>query len=354
MNRDRIIAGFFFVILLIVLYQLFRIFSPFSRAIFWAALLAFIFYPLYKRLYKLFGNRSTFTAVISTVIVLIVVLPIAGIVIFSIATEGIKLYDIASQNFTIENIRSFIAYIRTFDPINSAFNTILQSEELQNNLNSYILSTAKFIGNYATGLLASATKNILQIFIQLLLVIFVLFFFFKDGEDILIAIKKILPMDEAHKNSIFGRITDTLSAVIRGQFVTAFIQATIASITYWLLGLPIPLFFGFLTFLSAMIPVFGAAAVWFPFVIYLLVNHAYGRALILFLAGSLVISLLDNFLRPYLIGEKSKLPVLLLFFGILGGLKVYGLTGIFLGPVILALFFALLKIFQMEYMGMQK
>jgi len=354
MNRDQIIVAFFFALLLIVLYQLFLIFSPFFRAIFWAGLLAFIFYPMYQQLLKLLGNRPNLAAVISSLIVLVIVIPFAGIIIYSVTVEGIKLYDLASQTFTVEKIKEFIAYSRSFELIDSAFNKVLQSEDLQRNLNSFILNAAKSIGNYATGLLASATKNILLIVIHLLLVIFVLFFFFKDGGNILEEIKNLLPMDRKHKNAIYNKISETLSAVVRGQFVTAFIQASIASIVYWLLGLPIPLFFGFLTFLSSMIPVLGAASVWVPFVIYLLAIQSYGKAIILLLIGTFCISLLDNFLKPYLIGEKTKLPILLLFFGILGGLRLYGLTGIFLGPVILALFFALLKIYQTEYMSLKK
>ena len=354
MNRDQIIAAFFFILLLFMLYQLLLIFLPFFQAIFWAGILSFIFYPLHKGILKLCGNRNTLASVLSTLLVLIVVFPIAGYLVYSITVEGVKIYDIARENFTVEKIREIIHDLRGVEPFSSIVDTISQHEELQANLSNYILGTAKSIGNYATSILAHATKNTFIIIIQVIIAIFLLFFFFLDGEMFLNAIKEVLPMEKKHKNAITGKISETLSAVIRGQFMTAFIQATLAGLTFWMLGLPIPLFFGFLTFLSAMIPVTGAGTVWFPFVIYLLSIKAYGKAFILLAIGGLVISLLDNILRPYLIGSKTKLPIILLFLGILGGLKVYGLTGIFLGPVILALSFALIKIYQEEYLSIKK
>ncbi|MBI4970753.1 MAG: AI-2E family transporter [Candidatus Omnitrophica bacterium] len=329
------------------------IFSPFFHAIFWAGILAFIFYPFHKTILKLTRKRNTLSSVVSTLIVLIIMLPITSVFVSAIAVEGARIYDIASENFTVDKIREVVHYLKNIEPFNSILNLVSQHDELQQNLSAYILGVAKSIGNYVTNILAHATKNMLGIVIQIMLTIFLLFFFFLDGEVMLDAIKEVLPMEKKHKNAIFTKVSETLSAVIRGQFVTAFCQATLAGIMFWLLGLPIPLFFGFLTFISAMIPVTGAATVWFPFVVYLFSINAMSKAIALLLVGTFVISLIDNILRPYLIGSKTKLPILLLFLGILGGLKVYGLTGIFLGPVILALTFALIKIYQEEYMSVK-
>ncbi len=354
MTRDQIVAGFFFVLFLFVLYQLLLILSPFFQAVFWAGILAFIFYPLYKGILKLVRGNQTLGSVITTLIVLTVVIPIIGTLIYSAITEGVRLYDLASQTFTVENMKTTLAEIQKIEPINSILKHVIESDELQRNISEYILNLAKPIGKYASHLLTSATKNVLVIIIHLLLIIFLLFFLFVDGERWLNAIKEVLPMEKKHRNTLFEKISETLSAVIRGQLLTAIIQGTIAGLMFWILGLPIPVFFGFLTFLSAMIPVTGAATIWVPFVIYLFSIHETGKAVALLLVGTFIISLLDNILKPLLIGEKTKLPILLLFFGILGGLKLYGLTGIFMGPVILALAFALIKIYQIEYMGVKK
>lgn len=354
MTRDQIVGGFFFVLFLFVLYQLLLILSPFFQAVFWAGILAFFFHPLYKAILKLVKDNQTLASVITTLIVLTIVIPIVGSLIYSAITEGVKLYDLASQTFTVENMKAALVEIQKIEPIHTLLKQVIESEDLQKNISEYILNIAKPVGKYASHLLTSATKNILVIAIHLLLIIFLLFFLFLDGEKWLNAIKEVLPMEKKHRNTLFEKISETLSAVIRGQLLTAIIQGTIAGLMFWILGLPIPVFFGFLTFLSAMIPVTGAATIWVPFVIYLFSIHETGKAVALLLVGTFIISLLDNILKPLLIGGKTKLPILLLFFGILGGLKLYGLTGIFMGPVILALAFALIKIYQIEYMGVKR
>ena len=116
-----------------------------------------------------------------------------------------------------------------------------------------------------------------------------------------------------------------------------------------ILGVPIPLFFTFLLFMTSLIPVLGAASVWFPIAVYLLIMHFYTKAIILFVVGFFVISLLDNIMKPAIIGERTKLPYFLLFFGIMGGMKFYGLMGIFLAPVVLSIFFALIEIYREKY-----
>ena len=179
---------------------------------------------------------------------------------------------------------------------------------------------------------------------------FLLFIFLKDGEKIYRFIYEIAPLERKNKQPLFGQINDTFSAVIRGQLLTSLTQALVAGVIFWFLGLPLPVLFAAVTFITSMIPVVGASAVWLPLVVYLLTLGQQGRALVLFVFGVLVISLIDNLMKPALIGEKTRLPYFLLFFGILGGIKLYGLMGIFIAPVILSLFFALVKIYQEKYL----
>jgi predicted PurR-regulated permease PerM len=134
--------------------------------------------------------------------------------------------------------------------------------------------------------------------------------------------------------------------VIRGQLLTAITQAIVAGIIFWMTGIPVPILFAVVLFFTTLIPVLGAATVWVPLVLYLLSIQQHARAAVLFIFGLLVISLLDNVIKPAVIGEKTRLPYFLLFFGILGGLKIYGFMGIFLAPVVLSLFFALIRIYQ--------
>jgi len=318
---------------------------------FWAGILSFAFFPIHKGIrYLLKNNYDTLSALITTLIVLCIVLPIAFVVVSTVAVQGIKFYDWVSSTFTVEKVKEIVAQLKTFRWFNAIEVNILNSEQFQENLTSYVLNASKFIGNYATTFLASMTKNVLVIIINALLVVFFVFYFFLNGEKIFNFIKNFIPMEQENKESLFKKLSDTFSAVVRGQVLTALIQGSFASLIYWLLDLPVPLFFGFLTFLSSMIPVMGAATIWVPFAIYFFLTGQYTQGIILSVTGTFFISLLDNFLKPWLIGGKTKLPMLLLFLGILGGLRLYGLTGIFLGPVLLAVFFALMKIYEEQYL----
>ena len=156
-------------------------------------------------------------------------------------------------------------------------------------------------------------------------------------------------MQEKNKKPVFFQINETFAAVIRGQLLTSLVQAFVAGVIFSFLALPVPLFFAVVTFITTLIPFLGAAAVWLPMTIYLIFMQSYVKAVILFLLGVFVISLIDNIIKPALIGERAKLSYFLLFFGILGGLKIFGIMGLFLAPVILSLFFALVKIYLEEY-----
>ena len=179
---------------------------------------------------------------------------------------------------------------------------------------------------------------------------FLTFVFLKDGRNIYNFLYQIAPFEDSTKKVVSKQIDETFTAVIRGQLLTSLAQATLAGIIFWALNIPVPLFFAALTFLTSLIPIIGAAGAWVPLTIYLVILQQYGKAAILFFFGLLIISVIDNILKPAIIGEKTKLPYILLFFGILGGMKLYGFIGIFLAPVILSLFFALIKIYKEQYL----
>ncbi len=212
-----------------------------------------------------------------------------------------------------------------------------------------MLNAAKTLGNLTARQAAAITKNILLFGLDLVLTVFLSFFFLKDGGKIYRFIYEIPPLEEQDKKHIFKQINEPFAAVLHGQLLTAIVQAITAGIIFWSLKLPLPIFFAAITFLSAFIPVMGASLVWGSFVVYLIALQQFKKAFLLFLLGTFIISLVDNFLKPLFIGEKTKLPYLLLFLGILGGLQLYGFVGIFLAPTLLSLFFALIKIYRQKF-----
>ncbi len=349
MIRDKVVLAFFFALFLFVCYQLVLIFSPFLKTMFWAVTIALILFPLHTQVTKLVKNKASLAAFVTTSLLVLVALPLGVLVVFTMARQALELYDVARDYVSGNGLTSFLEWIRSFEPLRGLEEHMGRSAYLQEKLSNLILSSAKSVGSFATAQMAGIGKNILLLLIQVMLCIFFLFFIFRDGPRFYGFIYDIVPMEEKHKKVVFQKVNDTFSAVLRGQFLTAFVQGVLAGTVYFFLGLPLPFLLGFFTFLTAMVPIVGAGSVWIPLDIYLFATHAQAKGIVLLIVGVFGISLVDNFLRPLLIGKKAKLPTLFLFLGLIGGLRLYGVLGLFVGPVILSVFFALVKIYQEEY-----
>lgn len=345
MTRDKFISYFFIALLVFVVGMVIYIFSPFFKAIFWSAILAFTFYPVYAQLNRLLKNE-TVPALLMTVLIFLLVIPPVIYLIVNLSAQTIDLYQLATDYVREGRLGALIDHVRSFHVVQNIEDRLVQWESLKQNLNEWMLSSARAIGNYAATQAGTITKNVFFVILNILIMFVLVFVFLKDGNAIYRFIYEIAPLEEKHKRLVFQRISESFSAVIRGQLLTSFAQATVAGIIYWAIGLPLSLFFAMLTFITSMIPMVGTTAVWLPLVIYLAARHQYMRAGLLAAFGFFVIGLIDNFMKPALIGKKTHLPYFLLFFGILGGITLFGLIGIFLAPILLSLFFALITIYR--------
>lgn len=349
MTRQNLISLFFLGLLLFMLYNTVWILSPFLRPIFWSGVLSFGFYPIYKKILSSLKNESL-AAALTTLLIFMTFVPLFTFLIFSIAHESVVLYEWLVNFVRNGDAERFLTTLQSHPTIQKIRESdLFQWEFVHDNIKRWFLGSANSVGSFALKQAALLTKSVFSAVINFLLMLLLMFFFLKDGDRIYQFVRRVTPLDEKNKEMIFTQLSDTLSAVLRGQIFTAIVQAGVAGLVFWLLGLPFPLFFAALTFMTSLIPLIGAATVWVPFVGYLLIHQSYGKALTLFLLGVFVISLVDNFLKPILIGEKVKLPYLLLFLGILGGIQVYGLVGIFIAPMVLSLFFVLIKIYLEKF-----
>lgn len=349
MKREQIVSYFFIALFIFIVYELFRIFSPFLHAIFWAAILAFAFYPLYRGILDSARRNRTLAALLTTLIILLILTPPAVMILISLTEEAIELYQRISASISREGLERFFSDIKAAATTEWAQQLWTRLEPFRQNMVSTLIAMTQKMGNLTAMQIAAVTKNVVLLVFNFFMVIFLLFFFLRDGAQIYQFMYDLVPMEQKNKKVLSEKMNETFSAVIRGQLLTAIVQGTLAGLTFWILQLPVPLLAGFLTFLTSMIPVTGAATVWAPIAFWLFLTHQTTKAIILSVVGVFIISLTDNLLKPILIGEKTKLPVFLLFLGMLGGLKIYGLTGIFLGPVVLSLFFVLVKIYHEEY-----
>lgn len=349
MTRQGLFSIFFIALLLLITSQIFFIFMPFFQPLFWAAILAFTFYPVFERLLGVMKGRRGPAAFFTTTLILLLALPFTAFVVVKLAGQALEFLQFVSEAANEGRIERWIGELRSHPWVQQIEKKALSLHGVEGLFREWISKLSEHVGTFTVHTAGSITKNILLFQAGFLLTIFLVFFFLRDGHQIIKFIYTITPLEDSEKSVIFKRIAETFAAVIRGQILTAFVQGIVAGAIFYFLGLPVPVLIGAVTFLASLVPFLGATGVWLPFVIYLFFSQQIAKAVILLLLGIFVISLVDNFLKPALIGEKTKLPYLLLFLGIMGGLFAYGFVGIFLAPVVMTLFFALIKIYQEKY-----
>src|SRR5690606_28557975 len=194
-----------------------------------------------------------------------------------------------------------------------------------------------------------AARNILLGLLNILLILTLMFFCFRDGERFLAWFFDVLPMETQHAQAVAQKAYDTVTAVIRGALITAFVQGALALAGYLIAGVPLALFFGVLTAFAALIPVVGAGLVWLPIGIFVFVREP-GWGIFVLLWGFFAVSMIDNLLKPILIGNKTRMPILLIFCAMIGGANVYGVTGFIIGPILVSILLAFITIYREYYM----
>ncbi len=316
---------------------------PFYGAVLWAVILAILFNPLQRRLESRLGGRRNLAASLSLLAcVCIVVIP-GSLILASLAREAASLYGrISTREFDpatlLEQLRSILpAFV--LEAL-SAFN-LGSFEEIQTRLTSFLGQAAQAT---ATRLL-SIGQSTAQLLISLGVMLYVLFFLFRDGAGVAATIRKASPLSAHHTEHILRKFSDVVKATVKGNVIIAVIQGTIGGVTFWLLGIEAALLWGVVMAVLSLLPAVGAFLVWMPAAAYLLLTGQYLQGAILLAVGLFVISLIDNLLRPPLVGKGTRLPDYVVLVSTLGGLSLFGINGFVIGPLIAALFVAVWSLF---------
>ncbi len=349
MNQKQIFVLSFFILLILIFLQLVGVFHLFLTPILWAVILTMVFYPLYERCLKwVKGRRNLASAMVTLFVVIVTTGPM---VFFSgtLVKEVLQFYQDVGQWVSSGRYESLVGNL-LHSPLRSVWEKILEkTSSLDIQIIPLLAKTAQSISQSIVNQIQSGAKNFLVFVINYWIAIFIFFFFLRDGEFLGRGLKDIFPMTLENKEKMFGRLSVTVSAVVRGLVVTAVVQAVLAGIAFLVLGVPFPVFLSFLVAFLAIVPIGGAVVVWLPSAIYLGLSGSWSKAIILFFWCALVVSTIDNIIKPLLIGDKTKIPTLFLFLAILGGLAYYGFIGVFLGPIFLSLFMTLIEIYRKEY-----
>lgn len=323
----------------VLLYLCWRMIQPFLSVILWATVLVILFHPVHRRLNHRIKQPSLAAVVSCALVILIILVPVALI----------TLAVINELSNAVQTVQQGVNYL--LDPSSPRTGPILNFLGRYIDINhlrseEFLVERLRGVSGQLAGRTLGFIGGLVGAIVQTFFVIFTMFYFFRDGDNISRTVRDSLPLDREQADSIMIRTREVIDASVYGVITIAIIQGTLGGLAFWALGLPSAIIWGVaMTFLS-MVPMMGAFLVWVPAAIYLALTGHYVKALLLVAWGTLVIGMIDNFLRPKLVGSRTRLHELLIFFSVLGGLNVFGVLGVVLGPVVLAITLSLIEVYR--------
>lgn len=329
----------FFAVLIGVGFLFIKLIYPYVFAIFWAAVIATIFHPVYRRIVKHLRNEEASAAISVVLVILIVLIPMSGI-LGIVANQAVQTYNDLNNPQTIENVQSTIENILHSPVIEKYVGDVNVADRLRA-ASSTITSTGVEWLKVGAGSTISAIIN-------LAIMLYSLYYFFKDGPRWLKRLMHLLPFGDNNEKVLYEKFASTSKATLKGTILLGGIQGTVGGIFFVIVGLPSAAFWGLIMIVLSIIPAGGAAVVWFPAFIYLLATGQIWQAFVL-LAGGLLIGLLDNLLRPPLVGKDIQMHPVLILLSTIGGIAMYGISGVVIGPMVAAFFFAILQMYEARY-----
>ncbi len=343
MTRSHINATFLFLLIAASGYGAYLVFKPFLLALLVAFVLSQLFKNYYLRFTKFFrGRKSVGSFLACGMILFIIIIPLISISSL-LVSEANGLYEIIQKNHFIEKVNGSELTI-------PGLNIYISNSDLHS-----IIGTDKFInsvkdaGNLFATFIKSAYRSTSQLAFLTFVMFFALYYLFKDGDRIIKEIMKISPLRNKQEKILIEKFVEISRATLKGTLVVALIQGTLTGLTLWLLDVQSAALLGVVATFFSLIPILGPVFVWAPVAIILLLLGQLWQAIVLTIVGTVVISLIDNILRPKLVGNDSGLHPLLIFISTFGGLALFGLIGFLVGPVIIAMFIAILHIYQTEF-----
>jgi predicted PurR-regulated permease PerM len=336
----------FLLLLLAVTLAFAWILQPFYGAILWAIVAAVIFAPLNRELLKRMGGRSNLAASVTVLIIIaMVILPLAMIAA-SLTREVANLYaKVQSGEY---NFGSYVQ--RVFDALPGWATGLLDRFDLTNlaAVRDWLASGLMKGGQVLAPQALSIGMNTFDFLIGLGIMLYLLFFLLRDGKALAERIKGVIPLGADQKTALFTKFADVVRATVKGGILVAMAQGALGGLAFWFLGIHAPLLWAVLMGFLSLLPAIGAGLVWIPVAIYLLATGSVWQGVSLIAYGVLVIGLVDNLLRPFLVGKGTKLPDYVVLISTLGGIEVFGLNGFVIGPLIAAIFMVTWEIFSVS------
>lgn len=322
-------------------YLAYLVLKPFTSPISWGIVLSLIFYPLYAYLLRYIKNPTVSSVITLLIIICIIIGPVMYLA-YLITQEINHLIEYIKSHelTTLDKVMDYPVINRVSKKILSIFNLTLAD------FKRTIINNVSGWGKDMLSGITSSLGNIVSSLLDVVFVFLTVFFLLLDGPKFLEKIQNYMPFSKPQKERLIKQVKDIVISTIYGGVTIALIQGLIGGIAFSILGIPSAILWGLCMFFSSFIPIVGTFIIWGPGSVYLFFNGFYLKGFILILIGVFGISMVDNILRPLIVKGKTKMPTILIFFSILGGIKLFGFIGFIMGPLVLALFISVLEIFR--------
>jgi len=333
----------FLLLLAVVTIGFVWILLPFGGAVFWGIVLAIVFAPVYRWLLGKTGNKPNLSSLLTLLlIVLIVILPLTLVAVALVDQVTAVVQMVRSGELTVNMFFTKIMHalpqwaVNLLDRFNLTSLASLQEKltTAASQVSQTVAMKAINVGLYTVDFLTS-----------LLIMLYLLFFLLRDGATLAARIRSAVPLSRKYKQRLFNNFTTVIRATVKGNILVAVVQGALGGLAFWVLDVRAPLLWAVLMAFLSLLPAIGAALVWGPVAVYFLATGAIWQGVGLLVWGTVVIGLVDNILRPVLVGKDTKMPDYIVLFSTVGGMALFGLNGFVIGPVVAALFLATWDLF---------
>jgi len=349
MSREKVFFYFLLVMTLLFAFLVLLVIMPFLHPILWAIIFSLVTYPVHLRLSNFLRNATVSSLLITSAVALFIVIPVflIGLVAVRQSIEITKTLAYYVQNHTMTDLLHYIYKVPftdrllTEDMLQKLY-TYAQSDEFRSSITSYLGKITQKAGEIFTSMLLATGSVIFKSFVFLIS----LFFILRDGKKFIQFFERFLPMYKEDLYEILLTIYKTILAVVYGSIGVAILQAILGFIAYTIVGINYSLVWALLTFIASFVPPFGTGFVWFPIAVYTFLSKGFFYGIFMLLWGFVVISTVDNIIRPMIMKKGINMPYIVLFFSTVGGILTFGFIGLFLGPLVFTVLFSLAVIYE--------
>ena len=316
---------------------------PFYGTIMWGAIIALLFAPVYRWLLPRLNQRRTPAALLTLLLVLVIVILPFALVTGALAREAALVF----QRLQSGELKPALYLQGMFDALPQWITALLSRfglidfDSVQQRLADALAQGSKFVATHAL----SIGQNTFEFIASLFITLYLAFFLIRDSDGLARTVRRALPLAPEHKDALIEKFTTVIRATVKGSLLVAAIQGALGGLAFWFLGVGGAVLWAVLMAFLSLVPAVGAALVWLPVALYFLMKGALWQGIALIAYGVLVIGLVDNLLRPMLVGKDTRMPDYVVMITTLGGMAVFGINGFVLGPMIAAMFIAVWGIY---------